>query len=71
VGVEASGVEASMAEHVGEGDQVGAAADEGGGEGVAADVGGDVVFVEVGVGSDGSDVAGAADRQPVPAAVEQ
>jgi hypothetical protein len=53
-----------MAEHVGDGDQVGAAPDEGGGEGVAADVGGDVVFVEVGVGGDGSDdVAGAADRQ--------
>ena len=48
-----------MAEHVGDGDQVGAAADEGGGEGVAADVGGDVLFVEVGVGGDGSDdVAG-------------
>ena len=44
-----------MAEHVGDGDQVGAAADEGGGEGVAADVGGDVLFVEVGVGSDGSE----------------
>src|SRR6266516_640839 len=56
----------------GDGDQVGAAADEGGGEGVAADVGGDVLFVEVGVGGDGSDdVAGAADRQPLPAAVEQ
>jgi hypothetical protein len=41
VGVEANGVEAGMAEHVGDGDQVGAAADEGGGEGVAADVGGD------------------------------
>lgn len=48
------------------------AADEGGGEGVAADVGGDVLFVEVGVGGDGSDdVAGAADRQPLPAAVQQ
>ncbi len=42
-----------MAEHVGDGDQVGAAADEGGGEGAAADVGGDVLFVEVGVGGDG------------------
>jgi hypothetical protein len=29
VGVEANGVEAGMAEHVGDGDQVGAAADEG------------------------------------------
>src|SRR5713226_1820540 len=53
VGVEANGVEAGMAEHVGDGDQVGAAADEGGGEGAAADVGGDVLFVEVGVGGDG------------------
>jgi hypothetical protein len=67
VGVEANGVEAGMAEHVGDGDQVGAAADEGGGEGVAADVGGNVLFVEVGVGGDGSDdVAGAADRQRCP-----
>jgi len=41
-------------------------------KGVAADVGGDVLFVEVGVGGDGSDdVAGAADRQPLPAAVQQ
>jgi hypothetical protein len=72
VGVEANGVEAGMAEHVGDGDQFGAAADEGGVEGVAADVGGGVLFVEVGVGGDGSDdVAGAADRQPLPAAVEQ
>ena len=72
MGVEANGVEAGVAEHVGDGDQVGAAADEGGGEGVAADVGGDVFFVEVGVGGDDSDdVAGAADRQPPPAAVEQ
>jgi hypothetical protein len=65
VGVEANGVEAGMAEHVGGGDQVGAGADEGGGEGVAADVGGDVLFVEVGVGGDGSDdVAGTAARCP-------
>jgi hypothetical protein len=72
VGVEANGVQAGMAEHVGDGDQAGAAADEGGGEGVAADVGGDVLFVEIGTGGDGSDdVAGAADRQPLPAAVEQ
>jgi hypothetical protein len=72
VGVEANGVEAGIAEHVGDGDQVGAAADEGSGEGVAADVRGDVLFVEVGVGGDGSDdVAGTADQQPLPAAVEQ
>src|SRR5260370_26203264 len=72
MGVEANGIEAGVAEHIGDGDQVGAAADEGGGEGVAADVGGDVFFVEVGVGGDGSDdVAGAADRQPPPAAGEQ
>ena len=67
MGVEANGVEAGMAEHVGDGDQVGAAADEGGGEGVAADVGGDVLFVEVGVGGDGSDdVAGASARRAIP-----
>ena len=54
-----------MAEHVSDGDQIGATADEGGGEGVAADVGGDVLFVAIGTGGDGSDdVAGAADRQP-------
>jgi hypothetical protein len=40
VGVEANGVEAAMAEHVGDGDQAAAAADEGGGEGVAADAAG-------------------------------
>jgi hypothetical protein len=34
VGVEANGVEAGMAEHADDGDQVGAAADQGGGEGV-------------------------------------
>ena len=50
MGVEANGVEAGVAEHVGDGDQVGAAADEGGGEGVAADVSGDVFFAEVGAG---------------------
>ena len=39
---------------------------------LAADVGGDVLFVEIGIGGDGSDdVAGAAERQPLPAAVEQ
>jgi len=39
---------------------------------VAADVGGDVFCVEVGAGGDGpDDVAGATDRQPLPAAVEQ
>ena len=65
VGVEANGVEAGVAEHVSDGDQVGAAADEGGGEGVAADVGGDVFFVEVGVGGDGQRMMslGTADRQ--------
>src|SRR5260370_32127024 len=69
MGVEANGIEAGVAEHIGDGDQVGAAADEGGGEGVAADVGGDVFFVEVCRGCDVSDdVAGASVRQPPPAA---
>ena len=43
VGVSADGVEAGVAEHVGAGDEGGAAADEGGGEGVPADVGRDGV----------------------------
>jgi hypothetical protein len=64
-GVEANGVEAGVAEHVGDGDEIGAATDEGGGEGVPPDVGGDVLFVEVGFGGDAADdVAGTADRQP-------
>jgi hypothetical protein len=72
VGVEADGVEAGVAEHVGDGDQVGAAADKGGGEGVPSDVSGDVLLLQVGVGGDGSDdAAGAANRQPAAAAVEQ
>jgi hypothetical protein len=41
VGVEANGVEAGVAEHVGDGDEVGAATDEGGGEGMPPDVGSD------------------------------
>src|SRR5207244_5860651 len=60
VGVEANGVEADVAEHVSDGDEVGAAPDEGSGEGMPPDVGGDVLFIEVGFGGDAADdVAGA------------
>ena len=37
-GVKANGVEAGVAEHVGDGDEVGAAPDKGGGEGMPPDV---------------------------------
>lgn len=43
-----------MAEEVGDGDQVGAGADEGGGESVAQGVGGDL-FADVGGGGDSGD----------------
>ena len=60
-----------MAEEFGDDDEVGPAADEGGGERVAEDVGGDLV-VEAGVfGDAGDDVVGTFDAEPLAALVEE
>lgn len=60
-----------MPEELGDGDEVGSAAHQGGGEGVAQDVGGDVV-VQGGAGGDpGDDVVGGSDTEPATALVEE
>lgn len=62
---------AGVAEQVGDQHQVGAAAHQGGGEGVPKDVGGGVVVEPRRLGDAGDDVAGAPDRQPPAAVVEE
>jgi hypothetical protein len=54
------GVEARVAEEVGDQDEVSPATDEGGGEGVPADVCGDVLVQAGGLGDGVEDLAGAA-----------
>src|SRR3954470_18207389 len=72
LGVDAQGVEAGVAADLGGGDQVDAAADELGEEGVPADVGGDVVLQPGGGGDGGEDGGGGAGGQPpAPAGQEQ
>jgi hypothetical protein len=61
-----------VAKHVGHDDEVGAAADEGGGEGVPADVCGNGLDIKAALsGEAADDAASTADRQSVAAAVEQ
>jgi hypothetical protein len=60
-----------VAEHLGDGDQVGAAADEGGREGVPPGVCGGGIVETGGLGDGAEDVAGAAGAQPAATAVEQ
>jgi hypothetical protein len=69
--VGADGVEAGVAEQFGDQDEVVALPDEGGSEGVAQDVAGEVVLQPGGIGDGVDDVVGAAGGQPVAAAVEQ
>ena len=59
-----------MAEELGDDDEVGAAAHEGGREGVPQDVDGRVVVEAGGRGDRGDDVVGAPDAETLPALVE-
>ncbi len=70
-GVDPGGVERGVAEEFGDGDDVGAGADQVGGEGVAQDVWGDGVFDAGDLGDPGDDPVGGAGRQPCAGAVEE
>ncbi len=59
-----------MAEELGDDDEVGPASYEGGGEGVAEDVGGDLVVEAGALGDAGDDVVGTFDAEPLAAFVE-
>ncbi len=70
--VGAGGFQAGVSEELGDDDEVGAAAHEPGREGVAQDVGGDVLVLETGGRCDrGDDVVRALDRQAAAALVEK
>lgn len=70
--VGACGLQAGVPEELGDDDEVGAAAHEPCGEGVAQDVGGDLVVLEAGGGRDrGDDVVRALDREAAAALVEK
>lgn len=69
-GVDADGVESGVAEQLSDDDEVGAAADEGGGEGVSKDVGGGLVVQAGIVGDLAEDAAGSAGGEAAAAIVE-
>jgi hypothetical protein len=71
LGVGAHVVESCVAEHLGDGDQIGTSPDEGGGEGVAQGVSGDLLVDAGGGGDSGDDGVGASRRQPAAFLVEE